>query len=152
MRQDQRIGLTTMDKRHGHPGIGHVKQAALPLDQIPVVGVIIRREIFHRPGHEIGNHRIQWHAVAGDQNAGLASGTKRGLHAAFDHLGFHRHRRIHLANRAIRAHGQTALAGTFHPSGNRIANRGHAHVMQGAAIGLRGGHQITLIAQQVMQA
>ena len=35
--QDQRIGLAAVDQRHGDAGIGHVEQAALPFDDIPVI-------------------------------------------------------------------------------------------------------------------
>jgi hypothetical protein len=38
------------------------------------------------PGHEIGDHGVQRHAVAGDQDAGLPRGAERGFQPALLHL------------------------------------------------------------------
>jgi len=127
-----------------------MEQAALPFDDIPMVVIIVGREIFHRPGHEIGDHGIQRHAFASDQDAGLAGGAESALHSLFAHRLIKREGGVHFPDRAIGAHGQDPLTAAFLTVCNGIFDAGHAHVMQGCAIRLGGGDQIGFVAQQVV--
>ena len=129
-----------------------MEQAALPFDDIPVIIVIVGGQILDRAGHEIRDHGIQRHTFAGDQNTGLA----RRAEAAFQPLLFHRRvqrqRGIHLADRTIGADRQHALAAAFDAIRNRVLHRRDTHIMQAAPVFLGGGHELWLVAQQVMQA
>ncbi len=152
MRQDQRIRLAAVDQRHGHTGIGDVKQTSLPLDVIPVILVVAGGQVFDGTGHEIGDHRIQRHAAAGDQDAGLARGAEGGFEAALLHLGIHGKAGIHLADRTIRAHGKAALAPALDTIGDGIGDRRNPHVEQRAPVHARRRHQVFFVAQKVVQA
>ncbi len=150
--QDQRVGLAAMDQRHRHAGIGGVEEAPLPLDDVPVVGVVVGRQPLDRAGHEIGDHRVERHAVAGDQDAGLAGGAEARLHAALVHLALHREGGVHLADRAVGADRQAALAGPALAVGDGVLDHRHAHVEQLLAVLFRRRDQLGLVAQQVVQA
>ena len=104
--EDDRVGLAAVHQRQRHARVGRVEQAALALDQVPVVGVVVRGQPLDRAGHEVGDHRVERHAAAGDQDAGLAGGAEGRGHAARPHLALHGERGVHLADRAVGAHGE----------------------------------------------
>ena len=141
-----------MDQRQRHAGVTHVKEAALPFDQVPVVGVVVGRQPLDRPCHEIRDHGVQRHAFAGDQDAGLAGGAEAALHAAFPHLAVHAERGVHLADRTIGADGEAPLAGARLAIGDRVLDGRHAHVVQLAARRLGDSDQVGLVPQEVVQA
>ena len=58
MAEDQHIGLGAMQQPHADAGIRRVEERALPLHEIPMIGIIGGREPFHRAGDEIGDHGI----------------------------------------------------------------------------------------------
>ena len=148
---DQRVGLRAVDQAERDPGIGGVKQRALALDQVPVVGVVGRAEPLDRAGHEIGDDRVDRHAVAGDKDAGLAGGAEIGLDAARPHLLFERQRREHFSDRAVGADRQQALAGTLDAGADReIAGR-VAHVVDFASEPRGGIAQGRDVGEAVMQ-
>ena len=130
---DQRVGLRAVDQPQRHAGIGGVKQRALALDQVPMVGVVGRAQPLDRAGHEIGDDRVDRHAVAGDKDAGLAGGAEIGLEAARPHLLFERQRGEHLADRAVGADRQQALAGALDAVADRELAGRMAHVVRSAA-------------------
>ena len=150
--EHQRVGLAAVDQRQRHAGVGGVEEAALALDQVPVVGVVVGRQPLDRAGHEVGDHRVERHAVAGDEDAGLAGGAEGRGHAAGVHLPLHRERGVHLADRAVGADGEAAPAGAALAVGDRVAVRRHADVVQPAAVRHRRGDELRLVAQQVVQA
>ena len=152
MGEDQRVGLAAMDQRHGHARVGDVVEAPLPLDEIPVVRVIVGRQPLHRPSHEVRDHRVERNARAGHEDPRLPGRAHGRLHAAPAHLGLHGHGRVHLSGRAVRADGEAALAGP------RLAVRDgellgrDAHVVERAPVLACRGDQIGLVAQQVVEA
>ena len=126
-------------------------EAALPFDVVPVVFIGIRRQPFDRPCHEVGDHGVKWHALAGDQDAGLAGGAEGGFQPAPLHFGIHRHARVHLADRAVGADRKAALARAFLAVGDRVGDGRDAHVMQRRPGAGRGGFQHLFVAQKVVQ-
>ncbi len=117
-----------MNQAHGNAGIGGVKQRPLALDQIPMVGIVGGGQPLGRAGNEIGDHGVNRHAVAGNKNAGLAGGAKIGLQLLRLQLGLDRQRGVHLADRAIGADGEQALAGAAFAVADAEAARGMAHI------------------------
>ena len=149
--QHQRVRLSAMDQRHGHPGIRDMEQRALSLDDVPVIGVVVRRQVFDRPRHEIGDHRVQRHSVAGHQDARLPGRPEARLHPARQHVPLHRQRRVHLAAGAVGADRQQAFAGPLLAVRDRILDRRDADIVQGRPRPLGGFDQVRLAVQQRVQ-
>ena len=145
MCQNQRIRLAAMDQRQRHAGIAGVKQAALPFDVVPMIGVIVRRQIFNSARHEVSDDRIKWNAAASDQNPCLTRGTERRFQPAFAHFRINGEAGVHFTNGAIGANGQTSLAGSLYAVGNGIGHGRDPHIVQLAAIGTRGVNQISFV-------
>ena len=110
MAHHQRVGLGAVNEAERDAGIGGVEQRALAFDHIPMIGVARRAQPLDRARDEIGDDRVDRHAVAGDEDAGLAGGAEIGVEAARPHLLFERQRGEHLADRAIGADRQQPLA------------------------------------------
>ena len=88
-------------------------------------------------GLEVGDHRVHRHARAGDQDAGLAGGAKVDRDAALCEGAGERERGVLLAERAVGADGEQALAGALAPGRDRDA-RGWRPDVDEAATGARG--------------
>ena len=76
--QHERLGLRAVEQAQRHAGEGGMEERALALDQVPAVVVARRRELLDRAGDEIGDDGIDRHALAGDQDAGLAGRAEIG--------------------------------------------------------------------------
>ena len=110
MAQHQRLGLRAVEEPQRHAREGGMEERALAFDQIPAVVGARRRELLDRAGDEIGDDGIDRHALAGDQDAGLAGRPEIGGDAALAQAAGQRDRRDHLADRAIGADGEQAVA------------------------------------------
>src|SRR3546814_17036344 len=74
-----------MQQAERYAGIGGMEQRTLAFDEIPAAIEAGWRDPFGAAGDEIGDHRIDGHAGTGDENAGLAGGTKIRREAALAH-------------------------------------------------------------------
>ena len=151
MAQHQRIGLGAVQQAQRDAGIGRMEQRALAFDQVPA-GILPRgRDPFGGAGDEIRHHRIDRHAGAGDEDAGLAGGAEIGPHAARAQFAFDRQRGVHLAHRAVGAHRQQAPAGTAaavaHGQRRRLPR-----IEQEAPVALGRGHDPRMRRQPLVQA
>ena len=118
MTQYQGVGLGAVDQAHGHAGKRGMEQRALTLDHVPMIGVVGRGQRLDRAGDEVGHDGVDRHPFAGDENTGLAGGTKIGLHAAAVHFSLYRQSGEHFTDRAIGADRQQPLTRPF----NAVAN------------------------------
>ena len=128
-------------------------EAALPLDMIPMVGVIVGRQILDRARHEVGNDGIQRHAAAGDQNAGLTCraetwflNPRACISASIDNPVY-----IFPAEQVGPDRPEHRLPVRLMPLAIGVSDRGDAHVMQRHSGDARGGNQIVFVTQQVVQ-
>ena len=87
-----------------------MEQRALAFDHIPVLRIGGRAQHLGGAGLEVGDDGVHRHAAAGDQDAGLAGRAEIDLDAAHRECARERERRVFLAERAIGADGQQALA------------------------------------------
>jgi hypothetical protein len=150
--EHQGVRLGAVDQADGDAGEGGVEQRALALDQVPVVGVVGRGQPLDGAGDEVGDNRVDRDAVAGDEDAGLAGRSEVGLHAALAHLGLEGERRVHLADRAVGADREQALAGALPAVGDvEVAGR-VAHVEELSAEPLGGLAQPRHVVQLLVQA
>ena len=81
--------------------------------------------------------RVDRDAAPGDQHAGLAGRAELRVEAAPRHLPLERQRRVFLADRAVGADRQDALARPLRALAGREAAVGMAHVVQLRAVPLR---------------
>ena len=72
----QRVWLGAVQQAEADSGVGGMEQRALPLDHVPVMRVGGRRQPFRGAGDEVGDHRVNADAIAGDEDAGLAGGAE----------------------------------------------------------------------------
>ena len=87
-----------------------MKEAALALDDDRVVMLVGQDEFFGRAREEIADDAVDRAAIAGDKDARLARGHKRGVHAGAVQSGGDLDCRDHLAATAIVADGMNAEA------------------------------------------
>ena len=83
--QHERFGLGAVEQAQRHPGKGRVEERTLPFDQVPAVVAARRSELLDRARDEVGDHRIDSDAGAGDEDAGLASRPEIGGDSALAH-------------------------------------------------------------------
>src|SRR6186713_1926869 len=88
-----------------------MEQRALAFDEIPAATLARRGHPLRATGDEIGDQRIDGNASAGDENARLAGRAKVGLNATTPQFLLQRERRVHLADRTIRADSQQPAPG-----------------------------------------
>ena len=152
MAHDQNIRLRTVQKPEADARIGWMKERALAFYQVPMIGIIRRRQPLDRAGDEIGDDSIDRDTVAGNENSGLTGGAKISLHPAPAHLLLQRQGRVHLADRAIGANRQKALAGPPRARADGEIPRGVTDVEQAPAqhAGAFGQHRY--IHKPAMQA
>ncbi len=131
--QHQRVRLRAVQQPQADPGKRRMEQRALAFDHIPMAGLVVGTQSLHRPGDEIGDHRVYAHALPRDQNAGLAGGAEAGFDAPCLHCLFQGQGGVHLAAGAIRADGQQTPAGTFPARPHLKFCRGMAHIEELAA-------------------
>ena len=111
--EDESIGLGAVDQAQRHAGEGRVKERALPLDDVPVTGLVVRAQPLDRTGDEVCHHGIDGDARTRDHHAGLAGAAEGGVDAARQHLLLDGECRVLLAARAVGADGQQSLAGAL---------------------------------------
>src|SRR5205823_3757573 len=99
-------------KTQADAGIGSMEEGSLALDQIPVLRLVGGREPFDRARDEVGDNRIDGDAIAGYEDARLARRTEISPDAEPLHFPLDRQRRIHLADRTVRADGEQAFSRT----------------------------------------
>ena len=75
---DESIGLTAVEQAQRHTGIGGMKERALALDEIPVIGIVGGGQPFSGARDEVGDYRIDRDAPPRDQDAGLARRAELG--------------------------------------------------------------------------
>ena len=90
-----------------------MEQGALPLDQIPVIIIIVRRQLLSDTGDEIGNHGINRDTGTVDQDTGLAGSAEIAFHAALFHFLVQRQGREHLADRTVGTNREQTQARTL---------------------------------------
>ena len=129
-----------------------MEKAALSLDVIPVVGVVVWRQMLDRSCHEVRDNGIKRYAASRDQDSCLACRTECRLHPSRPHFPVHGETRIHLANRAIGSDREATLACPLLSVCYRICDRRHAYVMERPIVPLRNLPQGVLITQQVVLA
>ena len=71
-----------MQQSQGYAGIRWVKDSALPLDDQPVMLLVLQDESFRGAGYEIGYHAINRDTEPADHDPGLAGGNKQCILAA----------------------------------------------------------------------
>src|SRR5215207_2484485 len=108
---DESIGLTAMQQPQCYGGKRGMKERALSLDDIPMVGIISRAQPFCGAGDEIGDYRVDGDTPAGDEEAGLPGCAEVGFHVLRDHFAFQGEGSVFLADRTVGAHRQDAKAG-----------------------------------------
>ena len=113
MTQYQGVGLGAVDQAHGHAGKRGMEQRALTLNHVPMIGVVGRSQRFDRAGDEVGHDGVDRHSLAGDENTGLAGGTKIGFYAAAMHFPLYCQGGEHFTDRAIGADRQQPLTWPF---------------------------------------
>ena len=113
------VRLAAVQEPERDAGIGGMKQRALALDHVPVVGRRIRAQDFRGARDEVGDHRVHRHAAAGDHDPGLPGGAEIRVDAAAAQCPRDRERRVFLAERAVRADGEQALAGALAAGADR---------------------------------
>ena len=152
MADDERIRLRAVQQRQADAGEGRMEQRSLPLDHIPVVGIVVRRQRFGGAGGEVRHHRVDGDAGAGDENAGLAGGAKIGFDAALLQFSFDGQRRVLLADGAVGAHRQQTLAAALAASRRGEDGVRMAHVEELAAKAVGGLGDGRHVAQPGVQA
>ena len=88
MAKHQRVRLRAVNQPHRDPRIGRMKQRSLPLDQIPVIGVVCRRQPLGGPRNEVGHHRVDRNTATRNKNSRLASSAKITLRTALSEFLF----------------------------------------------------------------
>ena len=106
-------GWLPCSKAKRNAGIGGMEQRTLSLDHIPVLRGRIRTEHFRSARLEIRDHRIHRNAAARDHDAGLSGRAKIGVHAALGKRARKREGGVFLAECAIGADREQALAGAL---------------------------------------
>jgi hypothetical protein len=134
-----------------NPGEGGVEQRALALDDVPMLRLVGRGQPLGGAGDEVGDHGIDRDPVAGDEDAGLAGRPEVGVEAAPAHLALERQRGVHLADRAVGADGEQALAGTLDPVADAEALARMAHVEQPLAETLGPVAELRQVAEPAVQ-
>ncbi len=136
MADDQSVGLATVDQREGHTGVADVAQAALPFDDVPMVIVIVWREIFDGARHKVSDNSIQRHAGTSDQNTCLPSGAECALHTFFAHGRIQRERGVHFTDGAVSAHRQHPLARSLFAIRDGVLHVRNPYIVQRLAVNL----------------
>ena len=120
----------------------------LALRCVPVIIVIVRGQVFDRACHEVGNHRVQRHTAARDQDAGLAGRRKVDfMPRCASSASMARPYTFFRQNSQCPPRGN-ACPSRFDAIGNRIGHGGHTYVMQGAAMDCAAARRIVFVAQQ----
>src|SRR5579871_60165 len=125
---DERIGLRADEQADRHLQVARVANGTLPLDDVPVPRIVVRREHLGRAGDEVGNDRVDRDAVARDHDAGLAGRPEGAVEASAAQLAVDRERGVLLAARAVGADRQDAAAGALAPGADRKPGRRYADV------------------------
>ena len=138
------------DQRQGHARIGSVEEAALASMRSQWSGALSASGA-DRAGHEIRHHRVERHAIAGDQDAGLAGGAEGRALAALS-IAFSRHSAVYICPPSSRC-PPPAPACRLRRLPLAIGRRpvGYAH-RAGCPSACCPCHQLGLVAQQVVQA
>ena len=84
--------------------------AALALDDVPVVGIICGGEHLGSSRKKVRNHRINRHSAAGNHDAGLTRGPKGRFSALFFELTFDSECGVFLAQCAVGSNREKSLA------------------------------------------
>ncbi len=90
----------------------------------------VGRNAFRRAGAEIRDHRVQRDAAAGDENPGLSGGAEIRIDALAAQRPGQGQRRVFLAQRAVGAYRQQALAAALAAAGGGQSRRRTPHVDQ----------------------
>ena len=85
----------------------------MSLDDVPVIVVIVRREDFRGAGDEIGDDGVHGYTRTGQHDPGLSGRSERCLVSSAPHRLVQRQGGVFLADGAIRANREHALAAAF---------------------------------------
>ena len=131
-----RVRLGAVDQAKRHAGVGGVEERALPLDQVPVIRLVLGREPLGGAGDEVGHHRIDRDPAARDEDSGLPGRAEAAGDAAPAPFGVQCEGGVHLADRGVGAHREQALAGPLHARAHGELLRRMAHVEEMPAVRL----------------
>ena len=118
--QHEGIGLGAVQEPEAHARVGRMEERALALDEVPVVLGGGGAELLDRPRHEVRDDGVHRDPRAFDEDAGLPGCPEVGLDPPRFERSVQAERRVHLAHRAVRAHGEEPrpLRGSPLPIGN----------------------------------